>query len=77
VSAESRHWPCRVCKEPQETIDTPRLQVCDRCLWPVANLLCRDALGVNPDHTGVDREHWMRAADRVVGPMLERWVAER
>ena len=69
----SRTWDCRICSERQESIDTPKLQVCDVCLTPVARVLCKRELGVDLETEGVDRDHWMRKADATVLPMMRRW----
>lgn len=68
----SRTWNCWVCAERQETTDTPRMQVCEECLAPVAHALCKRALGVDLDTGGVDREYWMRKASAIVSPMMRR-----
>ena len=56
----------------QESIDTPKRQVCETCLMPVARVLCKRDLGVDLDAEGVDREFWMRRADAVIYPMMRR-----
>lgn len=66
-------WTCRICASEQDTIQKPNLRTCDECLGAVATRLCHDALGVPFDAPGVDAEYWLRAADRLVGPMLKRW----
>lgn len=73
MSAESRRWDCNVCKEPQESIDRPKLQICEDCLRPVAERLCHKALSVPLNTPGVDQEYWMHGADALVGPMFKRW----
>jgi hypothetical protein len=72
VTHYSRAWDCWVCSERQESVDLPKLQVCDVCLTPVARVLCKRELGVDLDAEGVDRGHWMRRADAVVHPMMRR-----
>lgn len=68
----SRTWNCWVCLEHQESVDLPKLQVCDVCLTPVARVLCKRELGVDLEAEGVDRHHWMRRADAVIHPMMRR-----
>jgi hypothetical protein len=68
----SRHWDCWVCAESQESIDTPKVEVCERCLEPVANKLCQDRLSTDIWQDGVDKAYWMRLADDMIAPMWRR-----
>lgn len=75
MTGYSRRWACRVCKVSQASIDYPAVEVCEDCLRPVARTLCFGTLGVTLASAGVDEQYWMRRAERIVGPMLKRWVA--
>ena len=76
MTGYSRRWDCRICKESQESIDYPVVEVCEACLRPVARTLCHDVLGVTLASEGVDERYWMGKADRLVGPMFKRWRSE-
>lgn len=76
MTGYSRRWDCRICKESQESIDYPNVEVCEACLRPVAVALCRHGLGVALTSEGVDEGHWMRKANDLVGPMFKRWAEE-
>lgn len=73
MTGYTRKWTCVVCDTKQESIDYPKMCVCDSCLRPVAQLICKDEIGVPLDTAGVDQEFWMRKADRIVLPMMRRW----
>lgn len=77
MSAESKRWTCLICNTRQESVDRPRMEVCEDCLRPVAAKLCDEGLGVKLDSLGIDAEFWMRRADAVVGPMMRRWARAR
>lgn len=68
----THHWVCGICSQAKESVDLPKIQVCEDCIEPIAKKLCRDALGVELNTPGVDRQHWMRMADAIVAPMMRR-----
>jgi hypothetical protein len=72
MAGYTKTWDCWVCQEHQDTIDMPKMQVCDDCLRPVASALCKRELGADLDAEGVDVRHWMRRADATVHPMMRR-----
>lgn len=62
MTGYTRLWDCLVCAEPQESIDWPKVEVCEACLRPLASLLCWEALRVKIGSEGVDTDHWVRKA---------------
>jgi predicted amidophosphoribosyltransferase len=73
VAGYSSVWDCRICKDRQETMDTPKMQVCEDCLRPVADYLCRAELGKPPNTPGVDEQYWLIRANAVIFPLMRRW----
>lgn len=74
VTGYTRHWTCFICHEDQESVDYPRSPVCHKCLTPLAQELCRYALGpkVDYDHPAVNREHFLAEAANHAWFLLSR-----
>ena len=69
----THHWECWACANKQESIDLPKMQVCEDCVRPVAAMLCHDALSVPLATEGVSEDYWMRKANRLMSAMFRRW----
>ncbi len=74
MAGYDRTWMCRICHADQRSVDTPKNQLCDDCVKPIAKLLCKKSLGVSLDTEGVDLSYWMRLAEDTVAPMMRRWA---
>lgn len=76
MSVYTAKWTCWICVEPQETMGRPiGPEVCEKCLRPLADRLCRDELGndVTLARRGIDEEYWMRQARGVAVVLLKNW----
>lgn len=50
----------------------PRLMTCEDCIEAVANVICHDELNVDIKSVKVNRDHYMKRADHLLIPLLER-----
>jgi hypothetical protein len=73
MTGYTRHWDCRICLDPQETMDYPNTPVCERCLRPVAERMCANVRGQTLMGEGIDVDYWMAKASRLVLVLMQRW----
>lgn len=57
----SRFWTCRTCGNNQESMCYPSVYVCERCIRPLANKLCRETLKTDLG-PGIDDDYFLRRA---------------
>jgi hypothetical protein len=80
MTGYSRHWDCVLCLEDQETVDYPRVMVCDQCIEPLAAKLCREEMapvkqsdGVDIwDHPAINQTHFRDRARSICALLLRR-----
>ena len=77
MTGYTRKWKCWICNVEQETIDRPRICVCEDCLLPLATYICANELGVPLFNPGIDGDHFMRKASRLAAVLMGRWQAKR
>ncbi len=76
MTGYTRKWDCRICGDPQESIDYPRVEVCERCIRPLANRLCRETLKTDLG-PGIDEHYFVEKADEYAAILLKRWWSRR
>ena len=72
MAGYTSRWTCRICGTAAESIDGPGVEVCDECVRPLAEKLCRDALGHGLGTLGVDSRYWYARAYVYVGLLFKR-----
>lgn len=71
MTGYDRSWDCRVCGDHQTSVCWPRVFVCDKCLRPLANRICREVLKTNLG-PGIDESYFTNRAYDYAEALLGR-----
>ena len=72
MTGYTRQWTCLICTDSQDTIDSPEVEVCKKCIRRLANKLCYETFKV-PLGAGIDETYFMQKADGYASVLFGRW----
>lgn len=76
MTGYTHQWNCRICKEHQDTIDTPKYLVCYKCVENLAVTLCSNEMSMRLNTPGIDKDYWIDKAHNLVNVLFGRWKPE-